>query len=55
LAAAIKAKLGVDVQTVPGDRGAFEVVRDGQLIFSKLKLGRFPSTDAEVVDLLGAK
>ena len=27
---------------MPGDRGAFEVSKDGQRVFSKLSLGRFP-------------
>ena len=35
----------------PGDRGAFEVYVDGQLIFSKLQLDRFPN-DGEIIQLL---
>jgi len=30
---------------IKGGNGAFEVVVDGTLIFSKQKLGRFPETD----------
>jgi selT/selW/selH-like putative selenoprotein len=35
----------------PGDRGAFEVYLDEQLIFSKLQLDRFPN-DGEIVQLI---
>jgi selT/selW/selH-like putative selenoprotein len=52
LAAEIKSKKGVDVAVVPGARGAFEVYKDGQLIFSKLNLGRFPKDGQEVLALL---
>jgi selT/selW/selH-like putative selenoprotein len=54
LAAKIKAAKGpdVEVETVKGDRGAFEVFRDGQRVFSKLSAGRFPTSEDEVVKLL---
>jgi len=32
----------------PGRVGAFEISRDGSLVFSKLDIGRFP-TDEEVI------
>ena len=35
----------------PGDRGAYEVYVDEQLIFSKLQLDRFPN-DGEIVQLI---
>jgi selT/selW/selH-like putative selenoprotein len=35
-------ELKVDPVLVPGERGAFEVLVDGRLIFSKLSTGRFP-------------
>jgi len=38
---------------VPGDGGCFEVARDGELLFSKLKLKRFPEA-GEVAKLLAA-
>ena len=41
-----------DVEIKPGARGAFEVFRDGQLLFSKLQLGRFPE-DQEIDALAG--
>jgi selT/selW/selH-like putative selenoprotein len=52
LAAAIKGKKGLDVEIEPGARGAFEVYRDGKLVFSKLSLGRFPDSEGEVIDAL---
>ena len=35
----------------PGDRGAFEVFVNNQLIFSKLQLDRFPN-DGEIVTFI---
>jgi selT/selW/selH-like putative selenoprotein len=52
LAAAIKRAKGLDVEIVPGARGSFEVFKDGTLVFSKLSLGRFPSSDDEVLGAL---
>jgi selT/selW/selH-like putative selenoprotein len=40
-------RYGADVQLVKGGGGVFEISVDGKLVFSKKKLGRFP-TDAEV-------
>jgi selT/selW/selH-like putative selenoprotein len=37
---------------VEGARGAFEVFKDDRLVFSKLSLGRFPSSDDEVMGAL---
>jgi selT/selW/selH-like putative selenoprotein len=37
---------------VPSSGGAFEVSRDGQLVFSKLDRGRFPGYQ-EIPELLG--
>jgi len=48
LAESIKEQLGYqDVELVPSGGGAFEVKVDGGIIFSKLRLGRFPG-DGEV-------
>jgi selT/selW/selH-like putative selenoprotein len=54
LAARIKAAKGPDVQTelVKGARGSFEVIKDGTLLFSKLKTGQFPASEDEVIKLL---
>ena len=53
MAAAIKARTGVDVELAEGARGAFEVLKDGVAVFSKLKVGRFPNGDDEVLRALG--
>lgn len=54
MAARIKATKGPDAETelVKGARGAFEVFKDGTLLFSKLATGQFPSSEDEVVKLL---
>jgi selT/selW/selH-like putative selenoprotein len=39
---------GAEVELVPGVGGVFEITVDGQLKFSKKKMGRFP-TDDEVL------
>ena len=54
MAASIKAAKGPDARTelVKGARGAFEVFKDGTLVFSKLATGQFPATDGDVVKLL---
>jgi selT/selW/selH-like putative selenoprotein len=39
------------VQLVKGGGGVFEISVDGKLVFSKKKLGRFPSDDE--VDAIG--
>jgi selT/selW/selH-like putative selenoprotein len=39
------------VRTTPGGRGQFDVVVDGEVVFSKQAKGRFPD-DGEVLRLL---
>ena len=51
LAAAIKQALGVTAEVIAGARGQFDVVADGELIFSKGKEHRFPESD-EVIGTL---
>ena len=51
LAASIKQALGVDTEVVAGARGQFDVVADGELIFSKQQEQRFPEPD-EIVGVL---
>jgi selenoprotein W-related protein len=41
-------ELGITADLVRGDRGAFDVLVDGKLIFSKHATGRFPD-HAEIV------
>ena len=48
MAAAIKQKLGVDVELIKGSGGIFDVVADGRSIYCKHDTGRFP-TDEEVL------
>ena len=52
MAAEIKKATGLAVAVVPGARGSFEIVKDEKVVFSKLALGRFPTSDGEVIDLL---
>lgn len=47
----LRKRLGAEVELVKSGGGAFEISRDGTLVFSKLKLDRFP-TEAEI-DALG--
>jgi selT/selW/selH-like putative selenoprotein len=44
---------GVDARAIPGGKGQFDVVRDGDLVFSKHETGRFPE-EAEITSLVGA-
>ena len=45
MAAEVKQAKGIDTTLIKGSGGQFEVVLDGQLIFSKKQLGRFPETE----------
>jgi selT/selW/selH-like putative selenoprotein len=45
LAADIKKETELDAELIRSGGGVFEVEKDGQLIFSKKSLGRFPSTE----------
>ena len=42
LAEALKSRYGIDVQLIKSGGGVFEIVKDGELIFSKKAVGRFP-------------
>jgi predicted Rdx family selenoprotein len=33
---------GLDATATPGGKGQFDVIRDGELVFSKHDVGRFP-------------
>jgi len=39
-----------EVELIEGSGGAFEIIRDGELVFSKMSLNRFP-TDEELKQL----
>jgi len=36
---------------IPSDGGVYEIIKDGRLIFSKMKLDRFPD-NGEIVTLI---
>jgi predicted Rdx family selenoprotein len=43
---------GIDASATAGGKGQFDVVRDGELVYSKHETGRFPD-EAEIASLLG--
>jgi len=45
LADDIKTKFGITAELIRSGGGVFEVVMDGQLIFSKKSTGRFPEAE----------
>jgi selT/selW/selH-like putative selenoprotein len=44
---------GVEARDLPGAKGQFDVLRDGELVFSKHDAGRFPEHD-EILSALQA-
>ena len=52
MAAEISEKLGIKPELRKGDNGVFDVVADGNLIYSKDREGRFPDP-AEIIRALG--
>ena len=54
MAAELKKKYGVSAELIKGAGGVFEVTLDGDLIFSKKALGRFPE-HSEVFEEIDAK
>lgn len=51
MAALIQKDLGIEPELIKGDRGVFDVEKDGELVYSKHQSGRFPEP-SEVVALL---
>jgi hypothetical protein len=45
---------GYDATPREGEKSQYDVVVDGETIFSKQELGRFPE-DGELLDLLGSR
>ena len=45
---------GVEATAIPGGKGQFDVIRDGELVFSKHAEHRFPG-EGEVLRLLGGR
>jgi len=54
LAALLTERIHVAPELIRGDGGVFDVVVDGELIFSKHDEGRFPEED-EILAALGAR
>jgi selT/selW/selH-like putative selenoprotein len=42
----------IEVELIQGSGGAFEVRREGEMVFSKLRVGRFPELE-EIIKVLG--
>jgi predicted Rdx family selenoprotein len=42
---------GIPATALPGGKGQFDVIRDGELVFSKHETGRFPE-DGEILTAL---
>ena len=42
---------GIPAEALPGGKGQFDVIRDGDLVFSKHDTGRFPD-DGEILSAL---
>ena len=51
LAAELKESFDVETELISGERGDFEVIVDGEKVFSKKKLSRFPEP-GEVTQLI---
>ena len=45
---------GVDASVVEGEQSQYDVLADGELVFSKQREGRFPEDD-EILALLSAR
>jgi selT/selW/selH-like putative selenoprotein len=55
LSMALHRELGIKAELVhSNDPGSFEVITDGELIFSKKTSGRFPES-AEIIDIVKTK
>ena len=54
MAAELKQALNVDSELVAGHGGIFDVTVDGETVFSKKSVGRFPE-QGEVLRLIGSR
>jgi selenoprotein W-related protein len=54
LAASLLQEFGAQTELIRGTNGVFDVVVDGELVFSKQAVGRFPA-DGEVETLIRAR
>ena len=50
MAAALSDAFSVDAELIKGEKGVFDVVVDGDLVYSKHETGRFPEND-EIIRL----
>ncbi len=50
----VRERFGIETDLLKGHKGVFEVTLDGELLFSKKTLGRFPEPD-EVESLIGSR
>lgn len=51
MAEELQKAFGVKANLIPGSEGAFDVIADGKLVFSKYETGRFPQ-EGEVANKL---
>ena len=54
MAAALAEELSITAELIVGEKGIFDVVADGALVYSKHETGRFPEND-EIVQALKAR
>ena len=54
MAAELEERHAIKARLIKGSRGIFDVKVDGELVFSKHRVNRFPN-DGEVADLLDAR
>jgi hypothetical protein len=54
VAAEISERFGVSAELIAGDKGIFDVRVDGDLVFSKYGLGRFPK-HGEIAGIISAR
>ena len=54
MAARLKDETGLEAELIPGGGGIFDVVADGELVYSKFKTGSFPD-EGQVVALLATR
>ncbi len=43
MAEELRGSLNIEAKLIPGSNGMFDVIVDGQLLFSKSQTGRFPN------------
>jgi len=50
----LRRELGVEARLIQGDDGVFDIVADGDLVYSKHATGRFPE-EREIVEALRSR